>query len=262
MPTSATTRRSASGISGPSVVTWLAGSALIWAAVCTRCAVSTSGSRRRGRVLAHVGVGHPGEPVEALGRPRRQASPARRPGSPGRAAGPRRRARAVRRPIGRGPRTGRCSSSSAIATTSRHHVGHQPGFQPVGPAVAGSVEADQPDPELVEHPALRERPDAAPRRAVQYEHRMAGRVSRHLARRAAGRPPNAQISSRAGFIARNTRQKWTTLKFPAPRTSILDGINRFILCSQTGTCTDLYGRNGGAARSSRHGRARRSAASA
>ena len=44
MPTSATIRRSASGISGLSVLTWLAGSALMRAAACTRCAVSASGA--------------------------------------------------------------------------------------------------------------------------------------------------------------------------------------------------------------------------
>jgi hypothetical protein len=44
MPASATTRRSDSGISGPRVVMWLAGSALIWAAVAMRLAASWSGS--------------------------------------------------------------------------------------------------------------------------------------------------------------------------------------------------------------------------
>jgi hypothetical protein len=44
IPVSATTRRSASGISGESVATWLIGSALILAAVCASSSISDSGS--------------------------------------------------------------------------------------------------------------------------------------------------------------------------------------------------------------------------
>ena len=117
MPTSATTRRSAAGISGPSAATWLAGLALIWAAVCTRRAVSSSGllaAAVYSRTLDSVIPANQSRPSAAHGASD-TSTPARVTRSGSRAA----QASACGPPPER-PRTANrsSSSSSAIATTS------------------------------------------------------------------------------------------------------------------------------------------------
>ena len=175
-----TTRRSASGISGRNVMTWLAGLALIRAAVCTRLCGQQLGSCVAAVYSRTLESGHPGEPVQTLGVPRAPAltsTPARVTRSGSRAA----QASACGPPPDRPSTANRSTSSaSAIVATSGDHVGHPPAVQSVRAAVAGPVEADQPDPELVEHPALRERPNTASGSSVQHEHRMTGGVTGHL----------------------------------------------------------------------------------
>jgi hypothetical protein len=137
------------------------------------------GCGRRSGELAHIGVGHPREPVKARRRPWSQAYQHACPGDPVRQQG--RAGERVRTPAGpaeyREPvefkRVRDCLDIG-------HHVRHQPGHEPVGPAVAGPVEGDEPHAKLVEHPPPGERSQPAPRRSVQQEHRLASRVPRFL----------------------------------------------------------------------------------
>jgi hypothetical protein len=57
------------------------------------------------------------------------------------------------------------------------HVRDHPRRHAVRLAVPGPVEADQPYPEFVKHPAAREWPDPAPRCPMQVDHRLPGWVT-------------------------------------------------------------------------------------
>ena len=133
-------------------------------------------------------------PASRARRPR--AGPGRRappPWSSAREAARRRRARAGRRPDRPTTANRPSPKASAIGGHVGRGVGDPPPGLPVGLAVAGPVETDQPDAQPVQDGRARARPDPASRRSVQQEHRTSVRVPVHRS----GKPPAVGCSDRS-----------------------------------------------------------------